>query len=146
VAIYAVLIGIAIAVLADRLLETMEIAERAAMDVTITRINSAINIQLAADRFAGRLSRIAEALKRNPFEVASMSPGNFLGEFDAPELEALERGNWLFDRTRQELIYLPRLRRGLQAPESAIRFRFERRGSETYALVPAAPYSWQPGM
>jgi len=144
--LYAALIGVAVALLADRLLDTMEIAERAAMDVTLTRINSAINVQLAADRFGGRLPRIAEALQRNPFEVAKMSPGNFLGELEEPDLELLERGNWLFDRTRKELVYLPRLRRGLQSPEAVLRFRLERRGPEAYALVPVRPYLWRPGM
>ena len=142
-AVYAGLIGIALAVFADRLLDTLEIAERAAMDVTVSRVNSAINIQLAADRFGGRLPRIAEALERNPFEVARMSPGNFLGEFDAPQLDGLERGTWIFDRSSRELIYLPKLHRGLEAAEPAVRFRLERRGNELFALVPAAPYMWR---
>jgi hypothetical protein len=144
--IYTALIGVAVVLLADRLLDTMEVAERTAMDVTLTRINSAINIQLAADRIGGRLPRIAEALQRNPFEVARMSPGNFLGELEEPDLELLDRGNWLFDRTRKELVYLPRLRRGLQASENVLRFRLERRGAEAYVLAPVTPYSWRPGM
>jgi hypothetical protein len=145
-ALYAALIGVAIALFADRLLDTMEIAEATAVDVTLSRINSAINVQLAADRFIGRLPAIAEAMQRNPFEVARMSPGNFLGELEEPDLELLDRGNWLFDRTRKELVYLPRLRRGLQAPESVLRFRLERRGADAYVLVPVRPYSWRPGM
>jgi hypothetical protein len=144
IALYAVALAIAATIFLERLLHYMELAERAAMEVTVSHLNSAISIQLAYRYLAGQPIDVAAALKHNPFELASMSPDNFHGEFDHPYLASLERGYWLFDRSRGELIYLPKLRRGLRTsdPDGALRFRLAQRAGTTYMLVLASQYDW----
>jgi hypothetical protein len=144
VALYAALLAIAAAIFLERLLHYMELAERAAMEVTVSRVNSAISIGLAYRYLAGRPVEVAAALQQNPFELANMSLTNFHGEFDHPSLANFERGYWLFDRSGQELIYLPRLRRGLRTddPDGALRFRLAQRTGSTYMLVLTSQYSW----
>lgn len=146
-ALYAIVVGAALAALLDRMLDTMELAERVAMEVTVSRVNSAITTQLASDRLGGRLTRLSELRERNPFEVAGMVASNSHGELDTPRLADLERGYWVFDRSRKELIYLPRLHRGLRTADadSNVHFRLVVRESGTLVLVPVSPYSWQPG-
>ena len=138
------MIAVVLAVFLERLLYYMELAERTAMEVTVSNVNSAINVRRALDMLARRGTNDPSAPPRNPFALAEMSPANFIGEVDSPHLASLERGQWVFDRTRKELIYLPRLRRGLDTadPDSAIRFRFEPRGHAVSMLVPTTKYTW----
>ena len=144
VAIYAAVAALVLAVFLERLLYYMELAERTVMEVTVSNVNSALNVRRAYEMLAGRAANDPSAPLRNPFELAGMSPANFHGEIDSPSLASLERGHWVFDRIRRELIYLPRLRRGLTTadPDSAIRFRLEPRGNAISMLVPTSEYTW----
>jgi hypothetical protein len=145
IALYATVLAIAATIFLERLLHYMELAERVAMEVTVSRLNSAISIHLAYRYLAGRPIEAAAALKHNPFELASMSPANFHGELDHPALANLERGYWLFDRGAGELVYLPRMRRGLRTndPDDALRFRLTQRGGSTYVVVLTSQYTWE---
>ena len=141
---YAAVAGVVLAVFLERVLYYMELAERTVMEVTVSNVNSAVNVRRAYGMLAGPSANASAALPRNPFELAGMSPANFRGDIDSPDLATLERGQWVFDRTRRELIYLPRLRRGLETsdPDGAIRFKLEPRGSSISLLVPASAYTW----
>lgn len=143
-ALYAGLVGVALAVFLDRMLETMELAERSAMELTLSRLNAAVNLRLALDRLGSAQGAIRSDPERNPVELARLSIANFHGELDAPRLDGLERGSWVFDRTRRELIYLPRLHRRLEVPGggAAIRFRGVILPNDTFMLVPTHQYLW----
>jgi hypothetical protein len=139
-----VVIALVIAAFLERGLAYMELAERSNMETTVSHVNSAINTGLAYDMLEGRSVDVSAALKRNPFKLARMSPGNFSGEFDRPDLDVLQRGSWAYDRSTGELIYLPKLRRGFHTaePHDAIRFRMKASGLKSYLLVPTSNYSW----
>lgn len=142
-AIYGLIVALLIVLLAERLLGYMEIAERAAMQETVTRINSGLNLLLARALMQGR--RLEPPQGQDPFTLAGVTSPNFLGERDFPDLHADSRA-WVYDRSRRELIYLPRLTRGLRTedPDGVIRFRLVAdTGSPGYALVPVAPYTWE---
>jgi general secretion pathway protein G len=141
-AISAALVAVFLAVFLERVLYYMELAERTVMVLTVNNLNSALNVRRAYGMLGGKAMNDAS---RNPFELAGMSPANFLGEIDAPNLASVERGNWVFDRTRRELIYLPRLRRGFETadPDGAIHFRLELWGHEVSMLVPTSEYAWK---
>jgi len=140
-AISAALVAVFLAVFLERTLYYLELAERTVMVLTVNNVNSALNVRRAYGALKGQAT---DDSLRNPFGLARMSPANFLGEVDSPNLAALERGQWVFDRTRGELIYLPRLRRGLETadPDGAIRYRLELRGGEVSMLVPTSKYAW----
>lgn len=143
-ALYAGLVGVALAVFLDRMLETVELAERSAMELTLSRLNAAVNVRLALDRLGGVEGSIRSDPGRNPVELARLPMTNFHGELDSSRLEELERGFWVFDRTRRELIYLPRLHRRLEVPGggAAIRFRGVILPNDTFMLVPTHQYLW----
>jgi hypothetical protein len=143
-ALYAAVVAVVLALFLERLLTYMELAERTVMEITVSRVNSALDVRRAYDMLAARAASDPASLSRNPFELAGMSPGNFHGEMDSPSLADLERGNWVFDRARRELIYLPRLRRGLDTadPDGAIHFKLEPRPDASYRLVPTPKYAW----
>jgi hypothetical protein len=91
-----------------------------------------------------RSINVQVALERNPFELARMAPSNLHAEITGSGLADLERGYWVFDRSRKELAYLPRLYRGLQTddPDGAVRFHLMPGPGTTYVLVPTSKYSW----
>jgi general secretion pathway protein G len=144
-AIYAAVVALVLAVFLERLLYYMELAERTSVEVTVRHVNSALDLRLAYGMLAAQSPSDSVASARNPFALAAMSPSNFLGEMDSPSLGDLERGNWVFDRTQRELIYLPRLRRGLDTadPNGAIHFKLESQGGNRSRLVPALKFSWE---
>jgi general secretion pathway protein G len=144
-AIYAAVVALVLAVFLERLLYYMELAERTSVEVTVSHVNSGLDMRLAYGMLAAHSTSDSATVARNPFELAAMSPSNFLGEMDSPSLGDLERGNWVFDRTQRELIYLPRLRRGLDTadPNGAIHFKLESRGGNRSRLVPALRFSWE---
>jgi hypothetical protein len=142
----AAVVAVVMAVFLERLLDYMELAERSNMETTVSHINSGISIGLAYDMLEGRAVDTASRLKRNPFELARMSPANFLGELGGRDVATLERGSWIFDGGSSELIYLPKLRRGLRTedPHGALRFRLvQAKNKAPYMLVPTAIYVWE---
>ena len=143
--LYALIVAVVLLFFLDRVADTMELAERASMEVTVSQINSGLNIRMATDRLYGRLTRVSNLLERNPFEVAGTTASNSLGELDFRNLEDLERGNWVFDSRRRELVYLPRLHRRLHTGDRTIRFHLVRKGDGMLLLAPITPYVWDTG-
>jgi hypothetical protein len=146
-ALYVVATGVLVAVLLDRMLEYFEIAERATVEATVNRVNSGINTRLAYDRLKGRISDPEEWLRRNPFELVSMNPANFLGEVDRAEPSAVPPGQWVYDRGTAQLLYRPRFSRHLQTRNGSKLLRFQVRpmGVNAYGpyhLVPSVAYEW----
>lgn len=145
IGLYAAIVAVAVAIFLDRLLAVMELAERAAMEQTVTRVNSAINLRIAYDLLNGQLVNVQAALARNPFELAKTLPPNYRGATDTLDLASIESGSWFYDPTRRELIYRPRLRRNLVTADGSglVRFRLIAGSTGThYMLVPAYKYSW----
>ena len=144
--LYTAIAGVVLAIFASRLLHYMEAAERAAMEATVTQIMSRASTRLAYAVMRGQAEDVSTWSKRNPFEIAGLSPRNFVGEVDPARLENLERGTWAYDARRGELIYLPRLRSGLETfdPAGALRFRVVvGPGGMSYMLVPTSPFTWE---
>jgi hypothetical protein len=139
-ALYAALLGIFVAIFAQQMLGTMELAERAAMQATLINTTSAINVRLA-QTLSGRRADPADWSRRNPFELAGMSPPNFAHDAD---LASLESGQWAYDPAQAELIYRPRLRFSLKTSDGqqALRFRLVL-GPVGYSLQPRAPFTWE---
>lgn len=143
--LYAIIVAIAAAILLGRLLEMMEQAERSAMEQTVTRVNSAINIRIAYEMLDGQLIQVQAALKRNPFDLAKATLPNYRGEGDAFELARVESGSWFFDKDRAELVYKPRLKHNLVTADGSgmVRFRLVAAPGTRYVLVPANTYTWE---
>lgn len=122
----SIALGIAILVFIDRVMNVMELAERSAMEATLSNVTSAVNARLAYAVLKGEKFD-AQA---NPFDIAGV---------------ALPGENWSFEAEQQELVYRPRLRRHLQTdePGGVLRFRLtQRRGGLGYLFVPAAGFQW----
>lgn len=144
VGLYAAMVGVLIAVFLDRMLVYMELAERTAMIVTVNNVNSALNIQRAL-HLLDNAPQSAGQRERNPFDLAKVQvPNRHPDVADREKLAELERGYWVYDQSRRELLYLPNLHRRLQTDDAqgTVPFRLLSR-PEAYLLVPAVGYLWE---
>ena len=136
--LYAGLVSLAVLAFFERAAHYMEIAERMAMEATVMNVNAALQLRSARAMLEGRSPEAPS--------VASQMAGspNYAGALGTADLGGLDRAQWAFDSTRSELVYLPRLRRGLSVddPDDAIRFRLGLDG-KIYKLVPTNEYVWQ---
>ncbi len=152
VAVVAVLITVAL----DRLLRYAELAERAAMEQSISAMKSALGLRFAALYLRGSVRAIQALPQENPMDWLAERPPGYLGELWKPPLAALERPSWYFDRARKELVYVPLRTRYLvpgkendprisyrvivefgPGPDSGTAAELRRLGIE-----PSEPYNW----
>jgi hypothetical protein len=144
-ALYGVIGALLLALFAERLLAHMELAEKIAMQTTLSNLASAVNARVALDMIGGHAPPPGRWAGRNPFEIAGTpSAARPLG---TQSVLVVDRASWVFDGDRGELIYLPRLYRGLrtQDPDTVLRFRLVPQPSGLgYRLVSTSGYEWDP--
>ena len=153
-AVYVAIAAVLAAVLLERLLTYAEATEKAGMEATVARLNSALYVRLVYHALRGEYQAIEAMPRQSPFVVTRSQAVDYLGEFGGIPGDALGSGKWLYDRQRSELVYLPNLKRHLsmapEAPEEdAIRFRVELAQASRYTytgvvIKPAAPFRWDP--
>lgn len=152
-ALYVIIVGVLAAVLLERLLTYAEAAEKAAMEATVSRLHAGLYFRLAMHALRAEYDEMDALAVKSPFATSEARASNYLGEFDGVPGNA-EGGNWLYDRSRHELVYVPNLKRYLEigsdgGSASSIRFRVEvlRTSKEAYtgvALRPVAAFRWNP--
>jgi len=151
ICVVAVLFGVAL----DRFLLYQELGERAALQQNIAAMNTALTMKFVAYITGGKPQAIEAELGKNPVDLLSRPPENYLGELYAPDTRMLERPSWFFDRGSAELVYLPRRDRHLTSasgPMEALRFRIFlteiKPGTEGLRelrqpfIGPVTPFSW----
>jgi len=144
-ALSALLVAIVIALFLERSLEFMELAERTAMELTVQHVNSALYIRRATDLLERQRPDARRVLQRNPFEFAGIKVPNLHPDVaQAQNVAGLERGYWVFERSSNQLLYLPQLHRRLETDGAppVVRFHLVGAPENAYLLVPAVKYSW----
>ena len=153
-ALYVAIAGVIAVMLVERLLAYAEVAEKAAMEATVSQLNSALYARLAYLALRGEYEAIEELPDKSPFATAEAGSAAYLGEFDDAPPGGVERGKWYFDHGRRELVYSPRFRRYLFSVDEgqalgSVRFVLEVRKSSNHAyrgvaLRPAGVWRWEP--
>lgn len=150
-ALYIGIFGVLAAFLLDRLLTIGELAERAAMQSTLARLQAGMYLRLAESVVLHRAADVRDWEKRNPFELAKDRPVNYLGERANPLPGDLAPGYWFFDTVSKEIVYVPQQHRLLDQPRGdppALRFRLTLRDLSqgglpgSLAFVPSQPIIW----
>lgn len=151
--LYVIIAAIVAAVLLERLLTYAEAAEKAAMEATLSQLHAGLYARVAFLALRGEYETIDALPRRSPFLTAVMQAGNYRGEFVGVPAE-IEGGSWLYDRLRNELVYVPNLKRYLVAdPDDRavahLRFRLDVLRSPTQSLMgvairPVTAFRWDP--
>jgi hypothetical protein len=144
IALYAFVVATLFLVFASYVLDYMEMAEKTAMETTVTNVSSALTIYYATEVLAGKRVDEVKWLQTNPFEIVKAFPPNYVMDLGGREPASLDRPAWYFDAKTYELVYLPRLYSHLETGgEPEVRFRFRANPSGIgFVLAPTNGYSW----
>lgn len=143
-------------VLLDRLLFYQEAAEKARMELEVTALKLALQVQVGTRIAEHRRVDYPVLALENPVRWLDAPMAGYRGEPGPQEAQLLPGGSWYFDRGSRELVYVPRLRRHLHADgidPNDVRFRVQTMRAEAGArkddvatvglrLVPVAAYRW----
>ena len=143
--LYSILGALFLAIFAERLLAYMELAEKVAMEATVNTLTTAINARVALEMIHGAAPPRGRWTGRNPFEIAGANSGT-ARPLGMQAVASLDRPSWTYDVERGEVIYLPRLYRGLrtQDADGALRFRLiPHTAGLGYKLVSTSGYEWE---
>jgi len=150
-AMVGLVLAIVVYAMSSRILRYFEIAEKAAMTITVLEVERGMRVRLALSAMGGAPASVEDLQTINPFEFAHAIPPNYLGELGASaDMKELKQGNWFYDRDRHEIGYLPRLASRLRTPDgkevSVLRFRVKKEGGlyRLPHLVSAFAYQWEP--
>lgn len=81
-------------------------AERAAVQMTVANIRSALEIKVAQAKLPGSRADLTFLTEENPLNLLKVKPANYAGELYHPHEDDIGKGNWCFDRADKTLIYL----------------------------------------
>ena len=105
-AVVAAVFAILVTVFLSRVSDYQQKAQQVAMAQTLGALRTSLRVQVLQLYLAGQRARLPALARQNPFDWLQDKPVNYLGEFDAPALDKLPAGNWLYDKKEQKVIYL----------------------------------------
>lgn len=128
--LYVVIAAVLAAVLLERLLTYAEVAEKTAMEATLSRLHAGLYARVALHALRGEYEALEALQDQSPFAAAQVQSANYLGEFVGVPPGDAAQGKWIFDRLRRELVYVPKLRRYFhpefdEGDAAGLRFRVE---------------------
>jgi len=95
----------------DRLFWYQGQAEKTAMEYTATMIKSGLWMKAASLMMSEHTSGIPTLTEQNPIDLLAQKPENYLGEMRNVKIEMLESGNWLYDASTHQIVYIVKHRR-----------------------------------
>lgn len=124
-AVVAVVLSTLSAVLLNRLNYYQEAAERAQFEATLSTYKTALQIRLAEMIITRRESEAKTLEDENPTRWLSEKPTNYAGDY----LSAPLAGNWYYDKSSHELVYVANTAGRLEVAErdgvKQLRFRVQ---------------------
>lgn len=106
--IVIIIVTLLIAIAIGRLLVLQADAERVAMETVVGTLRSSLGMRVAKAIVRQDFGKLEGLEGSNPMDQLAELPTNYLGAFDHPNPAGFEDGNWYFDKTAGELIYLVR--------------------------------------
>jgi hypothetical protein len=127
--VFIIVSGILYAGAARRVTDFPGDAERANFYAITTQIGAGINLEMMMGITRGLKDQLAAFANANPMDLLLQAPSNYIGAFDALDINGIGRRVWYFDRFRGELVYLAndaegltKLINGTYIPTSELRF------------------------
>ena len=154
-AVSIIIISVLAAVLLNRLGYYQEMAEKAAMESTLSTIKTGLQIRLAELIVTNRQAEAVRLETEDPFQWLDDKPPNYAGRYSSPP----DSGTWYFDASEHQVVYVVNngSRLDLDGDTGARHLRFRARllkdrlqlygtGVESVsgvALMPVNPYRWR---
>lgn len=101
------IVGILASMLFTRVLFYREMAEKAAMQQVVGALQSALVLQYGHRMALGMGTEVNNITTENPLEWLAQKPGNYSGENNEIKPGSVAPGNWAFDLSTHELVYIP---------------------------------------
>ena len=101
-----VIVSVLMVIAISRLLALQVDAERVVMESVVGAIRSGLGIKVAQAIVKQNVNSLPEYENSNPMNLLAEVPVNYLGEFEAPDPYALEKGSWYFDRSPVACLYI----------------------------------------
>jgi prepilin-type N-terminal cleavage/methylation domain-containing protein len=158
--VVVVAVGIMAGLALERVLPLIGRAERVAFLHTRSQLHSALLLEAAGRLTRGEAHTLAELAGGNPMALLLNPPGNYVGAFTRPDVDALPRAAWYFDDFEHRLVYRPGRQakfEALDGPsdriELVVRFVYSDRDGDGafhpsrdrfdgFRLEPVYAYSW----
>jgi general secretion pathway protein G len=156
IAIISILAGMLI----NRVWYYQEQAEKAVMEQVAGTLQSALLLQYAQLLTRGQESELKNLLDENPMKWLLRESPNYLGEVNSLSYSALPPGNWVFELSTKELVYVPKNAEHFSAASDGVKWVRYRTRLEYNAVrgaanknktaqeisgmlfVPTEPYRW----
>lgn len=103
------IVAITAAVLLGKLRFYQEAAEKAAMQQTVSAIQSALTFRVAEMILRSELDQADGLARENPMAWLARQPPNYAGERVNPMPDEVAPGSWYFDPSDRTLVYVPNL-------------------------------------
>ena len=116
------LIAVLAGVLLQRLQFYQEAAEKARMELEVTKLKVALQVRVGTQVAEQRVVDFAAVARENPMSWLDQPMTGYRGEPGPSEARLVPPGSWYFDRDQLELVYLP-VRNRYLAPDSTGRKR-----------------------
>jgi type II secretory pathway pseudopilin PulG len=104
--VVAVIFAILTAVLLNRIQFYQREAELAKVEQVAGILRIALQFKVSEYFVVNQKEAVEKLADQNPMELLESKPPNYLGEYYAPKLETLQKGNWFYDRNSKMLVYL----------------------------------------
>lgn len=101
------LVGILASILFSRVLLYQELAEKAAMQQVVSALQTALVLEYGHSMANSTGSELNQLTAENPMDWLVQKPDNYAGEFHTVNSSAVKPGNWAFEQSTRELIYVP---------------------------------------
>ena len=100
------LVSVLVGVFLERALYYRELAEKSAMEQVAMDIRSSVNLRVAELVLNNRFAELSDLANQNPMDLLARKPANYLGVLTASSWSTAAPGNWYFDSTSKEVVYL----------------------------------------
>lgn len=105
-AVAVAVIGILMGLLLQRIWYYQGEAEKAAVEMTVANVRTALEVKVAEAKLPGRSIDFTFLAEENPFNFLKSKPANYAGELFNPSDKEIGEGRWCFDRADKTLVYL----------------------------------------
>lgn len=153
------IVAISATVALDKLFWYQGQAEKASMDSTANMIKSGLWMSGASLMMANRGNEIPKLAEQNPINLLEQKPDNYLGELNGSKTEEMKAGNWFYDTSKKQVVYIVSQRRNFTptiTDDYTVRYGVKIIQSEIeitpgkkipyiagVTLVPLSKYNWQ---